>query len=266
MMRRFVHKINGWCGFTLIEVILVVVIAGILSTVALRSGGMIADTARIEETKQELNALAFAIVGNPELENNGVRSDFGYVGDIGALPPDLDALVQNPGGYSTWNGPYIKQRFSQITDDHKIDAFGREYSYEAGVTITSLGTTTGGGGCGGPVTTGEIVKKLANTVSDLTVNQVSGNVYDLDGSPPGVDYKDSVMVRLTIPNGSGATQTRTITPGKDGYFAFDTVPVGVHDVEIIYTPNNDTLRRFITVLPDSRPHTEYRLNSNIPIP
>ncbi|MEA2031894.1 MAG: type II secretion system protein, partial [candidate division Zixibacteria bacterium] len=93
---------------------LVIIIIGILSTVALRSVNTITDTAKIEETKQELEALSFAIAGNPDIQNNGIRTDFGYVGDVGSLPPNLDALFSNPGSYATWNGPYIGNRFTQI--------------------------------------------------------------------------------------------------------------------------------------------------------
>ena len=229
---------------------MVIVIAGILATIALRSAGIVSNTAKVEETKQELDDLAFAIVGNPELQNNGVRSDFGYVGDVGAMPPDLDALHSNPGSYSTWKGPYIENRFSQITDDFKKDAWGELYQYSAGVTITS----TGGSG---------IVRKLANSVADLVQNQVSGVVYDLDGTPPGSTFKDSVSVRLTIPNGSGSLVIRTIGVDAGGYFSFDSIPIGNHDIEIVYQPDNDTLKRFVSVLPSSSLFGEYYLATNV---
>jgi prepilin-type N-terminal cleavage/methylation domain-containing protein len=157
-------------GFTLIEVIIVVVIAGILVTVALRSAGMIANTARTEETKQELEALATAMIGNPELENNGVRSDFGYVGDVGAMPPNLDALYSNPGSYATWRGPYIDNEFTQKTDDYKKDAWDAAYAY-GGVNITSHGSGS------------DIVRTLGKSTDDFTLNQVKGIVLDLDGTP-----------------------------------------------------------------------------------
>jgi len=237
-------------GFTLIEIVLVIVISGILATVAFRSATIVTNTAKVEETKQELDALAYAIAGNSELENNSVRTDFGYVGDVGALPPNLDALVQNPGGYSSWNGPYIQRRFSQMTDDYKKDAWGELYQYSAGVTITS----TGGSG---------IVRRLANSASDLLANTISGVVYDLDGTPPGSTYKDSVSVRLTIPNGSGSMLTKSSAPDAGGYFSFDSIPIGNHDIEIIYQPDDDTLNRFVLVLPNSSIYSEYYLAADV---
>ncbi|MFZ5979230.1 MAG: carboxypeptidase-like regulatory domain-containing protein [Candidatus Zixiibacteriota bacterium] len=251
-------------GFTLVEVVVVIIIAGILATVAFRSGQSVYTTARTEETKEELDDLVRAITGNPELNNNGVRTDFGYVGDIGALPPTLDALVSNPSSYATWNGPYFHNRFTQITNDYKIDAFGKEYDYNT-VTITSHGLSSGGGGggCGGPTaTSGDIVRRICNSTNDLLANSVSGTILDLDGTPPGNDYRDSIRVLLRVPNGSGSITARSATVDKGGYFSFNNVPIGNHDLAIIYLPDNDTLNRFVTVPEKSRIYNDYRLTVN----
>lgn len=237
-------------GLTLIELVIVIVIAGILATVALKSMGVVTQTARVEQTKSELEKLAFAIVGNPTLENNGVRTDFGYVGDVGSMPPDLDALFTNPGGYSTWNGPYIKRRFSQITNDYKEDAWGVAYTYS-----TNNITSTGSGS--------NIVRKMGNAVSDFTSNRVSGLVLDLDGTPPGPVYTDSITVSLNYPNGSGGTATVSTTVDPGGYFSFSSIPIGNHDIVIIYLPDNDTTGRFVSLLPNSSTYTEYHLGSDL---
>jgi len=241
-------------GFTLVEVVLTVVIIGILATVALRTGGAVFTTAKVENTKQELDALANAIVGNPELENNGVRSDFGYVGDIGSMPPNLDALVSNPGGYSTWKGPYVQRRFSQMVDDHKKDAWNTDYEYSAGVTIKSVGD---------PAPGGDIIRHLAASTSALLLNSFSGIIYDADGTPPGSNYSDSLVVLLTVPDGSGSTTTRSVVPDAGGYFGFDLVPIGNHDLRIVYLPGADTARRFISIAPNGTTYLEYRLASDL---
>ncbi len=246
---RFRHMQSGQ-GFTLIEVIIVVIIAGILATVALRSVSLIGDTARTEETKQELDNLAEAMVGRSTLHSGGVRSDFGYVGDIGALPPDLDALLSNPGGYATWNGPYVSNRFAQTAADFKTDAWGELYSY-GGVDITSTGS-------GQP-----IVRKLAGSTSELLYNQVGGNVYDADGTPPGTDYADSIEVRLVVPNGVGGIATRLGAADPGGYFVFDSIPIGNHVLDIVYRPTSDTLHRFVSVLPNSAVYQEYFLDGDL---
>jgi general secretion pathway protein G len=238
-------------GFTLVELVIVIVVIGILATVAMKSGIQVYETARVEQTRQELDALAAAIVGSPDLQNNGVRTDFGFVGDIGNLPPDLDALYSNPGGYTTWNGPYISNRFTQTANDYRTDAWGVTYGYGGGVTIVSTGSGS------------NIVRRAANSAGDLLYNPVSGNIFDLDGTPPGVDYRDSITVLLTVPDGVGGITSRLTTLDAGGYFAYDSVPIGNHDLLVVYEPDGDTLSRFVSVLPGSNVYGEYRLPRNV---
>ncbi len=242
---------SGSRGFTLIELIMVLVIAGVLAAVAMQKLGPSSQTARVEETKQEMEALANAIVGDPGLNNNGVRTSFGYVGNVGAMPSNLDALMSNPGGYATWKGPYVANRFTQTPDDYKRDAWQAVYQYSGGVTITSTGSGS------------NIVRQLANSADDLLRNHVAGNVYDLDGTPPGTIGRDSVRILLTIPNGTGGTTVKTKMPDAGGYFRFDSIPIGNHDLTVVYIPGSDTIKRFVSVLPGSAIHGDYMLSANV---
>lgn len=232
-------------GFTLIELVMVIVIMGIVGSIAIQKIGPIADRVKVEETRAEMDRLAEAIVGNPELQNNGVRSDFGYVGDVGSLPPNLDALVSNP-GYSTWNGPYIENDFEQIPTDYKTDAWQSNYIY-SGATIISAGSGS------------NIERRISGSIDFLLNNKVTGNVYDLDGTPPGYTYNDSITVRLTIPDGTGSMVTKSIGTDIGGYFSFDSIPIGNFNLDIIYLPNSDTIDRFVTVNPGSDLYAEYYL-------
>ena len=72
------HRIDASHGFTLIELVLVVIIGAILVTIALKSSATLSDTARVQQTKQELDRLAEAIVGNPTLLS---RVAFGVISD-----------------------------------------------------------------------------------------------------------------------------------------------------------------------------------------
>ncbi|MEW5702601.1 MAG: prepilin-type N-terminal cleavage/methylation domain-containing protein [Candidatus Zixiibacteriota bacterium] len=226
-------------GFTLIEVLMTVVIIGILSTVALRALQNTVESARIRETQNEMDELAFAIAGNPDLYTNGLRVDFGYVGDNGSVPATLDNLVANPGGWATWRGPYIRHRFAEDPTGFKTDAWGNPYTLTTGITIAS----TGGGSLA-------MTKSVASAASDLTSTPVNGTVTDAAGNPPG-DSNVAVTIRVTYPNGTGGTTTATATPSPGGAFSFAAIPAGIRTVEAIYRAMNDTVPAVACLLPRS---------------
>jgi len=217
----------------LIELVLVILIIGILSGIAVQKMMPSLETSRIENTKTQLDALAAAIAGNPEIYASGARADFGYVGDIGALPGNLDDLASNP-GYSTWDGPYISGSFASA--DYKKDGWGTVITY-SGTTITSTGSGS------------NIDKQFALSSASLLTNNVSGVVVDANRNLPGVTYRDSLEVNLIYPNGSGSYTTSTTNPNRSGYFSFSSVPVGNHTLRVIYIPDNDTLSYSVTVNP-----------------
>lgn len=240
---------NG-AGFTLVELMIAIVISGILVTVAMKSMFSMYYTTKTEETKQEMESLAHAIAGNPLVTTNGGRSDFGYVGDVGSLPPNLDALYANPGGYTTWQGPYVSNRYAQFPDDYKRDAWGALYEYTGGITLKS----TGGG---------SMIRQIAGSTSELLRNSISGAVYDLDGTPPGLTYKDSLTVTLVHPNGTGGLRTRSAAIDAAGYFSFDSLPIGGQDLRIVYRPLNDTIARQVSVAPLSSGTVTFRFDQDL---
>jgi prepilin-type N-terminal cleavage/methylation domain-containing protein len=246
-MKRFFDNISG---FSLIEMIVVIVVLGILASIAMQSMTVSVEDMRRAETEREMKMLAAAIVGESELTQAGTRADFGYVGDIGAFPLNLQALYQNPGGYTTWDGPYIAQEFTQDADGFKTDAWGQTYSYTGGMTITSTGSGS------------NITKKIANASGDYLLNSMTGNIKDASDSVPGTVYMDSVDITITIPNGAGGTTTTIYAPDSSGTFALDFLPVGTHALRIMFTPADDTLLRYVTILPRHKSSGDYRFASN----
>jgi general secretion pathway protein G len=221
-------------GFTLIELVIVILVIGVLGTIATLRMNESITTAQYEQTKQELDNLAMAITGNPDLYSNGARADFGFVGDNGTLPSTLDQLVTNPGGWSTWDGPYIERGLA--SDDFKKDAWNTNYT----VADTLLRSTGSGS---------NIDKLVASSSAALLSNTVSGWVVDASGEVPPGTYTDSVVVRLGYPDGTGNLTYAATTLDPDGRFSYGAVPIGNHTVWVIYTPDTDTMTYAVTVYP-----------------
>ncbi|MCH7877943.1 MAG: prepilin-type N-terminal cleavage/methylation domain-containing protein [candidate division Zixibacteria bacterium] len=223
-------------GFTFVEVVLVIVILGIIAAVATSSLESVVDNSRHLEAQQELERLSDAIVGEDKLISGGARTDYGYVGDVGALPANLDNLVTNPGGYTTWNGPYVRDNFNENTDDFKTDPWNTNYVYTGGLTIQSTGSGA------------NITKQFANISADLLSNTVRGVILDRDGAPPGADSVN-VTVTLTYPDGVGGLTTTTVTPNSAGSFTISGIPMGNQSIRSVYSTQNDTAETFVSVAP-----------------
>lgn len=236
-------------GFSLIELLVVIVVVGILASVALQSITAIVQDARKLKTEREMEMLARAIVGDPSLTQNGQRSDFGYVGDVGAFPSNLQALYQNPGGYATWDGPYLESGLTEDNTGYRLDEWGAAYSYAGGITLSSTGSGS------------TLSKKVADDTDDYLRNTVTGIILDAKDNPPGPVYADSIDVVIIYPDGAGSTTSKTYHPNMAGVFTLDTIPAGNRQVRVIYTPDLDTLSRQLTVLPRHKSGPTYRFAS-----
>lgn len=94
-------KVVKQSGFTLIEVMVVVVILGILAAVVVPNIMNKPDEARVSKAKQDVRALEAAL--------NAYKLD-NY--DYPSTEQGLNALVKKPSGSppaNHWNGPYVKK-------------------------------------------------------------------------------------------------------------------------------------------------------------
>jgi len=236
------------------ELLVVLLIIGILSTVALRTIDATRDRSLFDQTTAEMNKLVQAIVGNPDLAYDGRRVDFGFYGDMEFLPRELRDLLYNTTGSAVWRGPYIKLMEAGDTVSYLYDGWGGDYTYNP-----SMGIITSQGG--GKYT---MTVKIADDTMQLKDNVVSGNFLDVEGNPPGAAV-NSYEVRLYYNNPPAHTlppsQTYAVvnpTPGGSYEIALHPsdplakswdVPIGTKKLVAIIP--GETLTRYVTIAPRS---------------
>jgi len=132
---KFVHRLDQG-GFTLIELVMIIVVLGILAAVAVPKFADMANSSKINATKQELSSMKRGIVGDPSVTAGGEYVDRGFEGDVGFLPSQLPDLVNRPGSVAVynfltrlgWNGPYLDSADGAF----QTDAWGNPYIYQPG--------------------------------------------------------------------------------------------------------------------------------------
>ena len=146
-MRDTLGTTNGLLdrrGFTLVELVIVIVVLGILAAFALPRFGSMSNSSKIAATKEEMVSLKRAIIGNPSAVAGGQYIDRGFEGDVGFAPSRLQDLAIKPDSISAynqltrlgWNGPYI----DSSNGLYLSDAWGTNYVYDrANRRLISIG-------------------------------------------------------------------------------------------------------------------------------
>ena len=230
-------------GFTFSEIIIVVAIMGIVTSVALKNMGKTDDRANYEESLTELQELLKAIVGDENARSNGERTSFGFVGDIGGLPSTLDELVSR-GSLSAimldtskqiaygWKGPYLESPFSSGKSDFKTDGWGNAYVYSTtqyalapGDTVVAKISSLGADGTvGGEGYDSDIFVEI---MKDQVQADMTGNVIELSGNPVL-----AATVRVYEPNGFGALTSKSAFTDAFGSYTIQNVSQGVRAITI----------------------------------
>ncbi len=151
-------------GFTLIEMLMVILIIAATTKIVAVSMEDFGYAARYEQTQERLNTLRQAIIGNPKRTINGQPDISGFVSDMGRLPNNIRELIQRYGDcdndaydYSQidcegnggnwlntwsnlpasfthnatgmmfgWNGPYLNVSDNPSSTDTYTDGWGNE--------------------------------------------------------------------------------------------------------------------------------------------
>lgn len=117
-------------GFTIIELLIVMAILGMLAVMVAPNLFNQADSARRDATLSQMAALSSALAAHRL--------------DVGQYPEDLEGLMVNTTGRSSWDGPYLN-------NDVPRDPWGFEYQYSAtgnDFTLLSFGADGRAGGEG----------------------------------------------------------------------------------------------------------------------
>lgn len=228
------HLLQHQNGYTLVELVVIILVVAVLVGIAASRMQESISEAKYEQTLSEMDQLTHAMTGNPETYAQGARSNFGFAGDNGALPPNLNALAHNPGGWATWNGPYIDSGATGA--EYAQDAWGTSY-----ILSDTLLRSTGSGS--------NLDKVVIGSSSMVTGNVVRGNFVDADHHLPATGSSDDVVFRLVVPNGSGGYAVRIDTLNPDGTFVLSNIPMGNHTLDVIAIPDADTVEIPVSVQP-----------------
>ena len=224
-------------GFTLLEILMVV---ALVAVVAVTSIIVITDSlneSRFQDTLNKMHQIANAMIGDPSLKENGARTSFGFLGDIGAIPTaaqSISVLVTNSVPLPAWavdttvnfgigwNGPYLSGENSGT--DYTKDAWGNAFVYSPTASPPTLVSLGADGVAGGTGYNQDITVTLPSELTTATT--VSGYVTNHYSA-----FKTAVDVQLNYPNGSGVlVQTPYTVTTPTGFFTFSNVPYGMRSI------------------------------------
>ncbi|MFN3466939.1 MAG: carboxypeptidase regulatory-like domain-containing protein, partial [Candidatus Brocadiales bacterium] len=231
-------------GFTLLELVIVLAITGLLAGGLVTVGHQVIKKEREDKTIEHMKRLKVTVMGDPLDVRHGVRTSFGYFGDMGILPSTLENLyvrgAQTPYSFNQslntgagWNGPYLTPEIVEYLGNLGQDYFGRDLQYTAPASFTKYTDSTVGVQVEEEITSSGRDKQ-AGTGDDLKVvffnnelySTVSGFVRDDAGN--GVS---GVTVTLNYPS-NGSLTTATATTNASGLYSFNNVPYGNHSLSI----------------------------------
>lgn len=115
-------------GFTIIELLIVMAILGMLAVMVAPNLFNKADGARRDAALSQISAIGSALATHRL--------------DVGEYPEELEGLMVNTTGRSTWDGPYLNNEVPK-------DPWGNDYQYSSDGSEYTLMSFGGDGRAGG---------------------------------------------------------------------------------------------------------------------
>ncbi len=238
-MRR---RLSASRGFTLLELVVVIAVLALVANLATEHLVQVTDQQRYETSRDRLQRLQYAIVGDDSRTSNGQPDLFGFVHDMGRPPVDLSELYEEPadcdptrdgnqscpagfdpalGRSVGWRGPYISAR------DAKQDGWGNPWQYDSGSgRIVSLGADDALGGEGPAVDQMVSIQQADHLIRDAVG-------ITLTSPPPPTSPLQGICLTAThirhgepITVASASTFPAPQAPGEYWFQFDDGLPIG----------------------------------------
>ncbi len=245
------HLLGGK-GFTLTEIVTVLAILGLVAGALTPVAYHVIESKKDMTAREELQILKKAVTGEPLSTQWGSEATFGYIGDIGSLPQNLEDLYTRPAGIpsysynntletgSGWRGPYTAKKSYASVADFLQDPYGETYAYTLetppyptdatlGAEIRAIIRSTGWDGTNG-------------TQDDLTVEILKPEILaDVAGMVKNAEGVGVPTVSVTINYPSNGTLTSSTAPtDTEGRYQFSDMPLGERTITLspglVYVP------------------------------
>ena len=227
-------------GFTLIETVATLTIISLVAVNLVTLSDYLLNHRQRQTTIDRMNELRRAINGSPAIISGEARISFGYLGDMGVLPGNLQDLwvkgsqpsftfdgVKKTG--AGWNGPYLEVGNTPFSQGLALDGWGNAFDYSTvSFNDIAFGATAFGKlvSMGRDVTPGGDDDIAMNFFQAETVSQVQGYVKDSQGNMvPGV----GITINYPV---DGILSSQMIYADGDAHYVATGIPFGNRSITI----------------------------------
>jgi type II secretory pathway pseudopilin PulG len=218
---------------TLVELLVVLAILALLTTMAITSSDVVLGQGRYDATVRSLQEIQDAVLGPTNARQpDGAVVVSGFLADVGRLPLSLAELWSKPNGLaafairpasdtdvrvgSGWRGPYLRL---PIGVESLYDGWGNSYqvSTDANGWITAVTSLGADGQSGGSENYDADLSVTLNQQATITI---SGNVYVLDANGQRQNPTSGTAVKVVLygpnPDNGGVLETTVLNAEATG--------------------------------------------------